>query len=90
MSVDDEVRVVWKTKCKWRDHEHVAKRQDVRPNGISVKENFSTLPLKPGDAIKIRFGNKWYHGEMLESWNPLPELINRAEKGIFFTMFTVC
>ena len=58
-------------------------RGENRPNGISVKENFSTLPLKPEDAIKIRFGNKWYHGEMLESWNPLPERIDRAEKGIF-------
>ena len=62
MSVNDDVRIVWKTKCKWRDHEDLAKRKDIRPKGLSVKHDFAKLPLQPGDPVKILFGKTWYDG----------------------------
>ena len=67
---NDEVKILWKTTCKWRDTEDLAKREDIRPKNMSSKQEFDTVPLKEGDAVKIRFKQKWYDGEILESWNP--------------------
>lgn len=36
---------------------------------MSWKENFEKVPLKPGDAVKIKFNKKWYDGEVMEGWN---------------------
>jgi sRNA-binding protein len=71
MSVNDEIKIMWKTACKWRDTEDFAKRKNIRPRNTNSKESFDTVPLKGGDAVKIRFGRKWYDAEVLESWSPV-------------------
>ena len=68
MSVNDDVKIVWKTKCKWRGHKDLAKRKGIRPKVISVKSDFAKHPLQTGDPVKILFGKKWYDGETHEKW----------------------
>ena len=65
MSINDELKVVWKTKCRWRDQGHLAKRKDLKPKGVNAKVDFAMLPLKPGDDVRIRFGKQWYDGDMV-------------------------
>ena len=67
--VNEEIKFIWKTNDKWRDHEDFAERKNIRPKNMSWKEDFEKVPLKPGDAVKIKFNKKWYDGEVMESWN---------------------
>ena len=47
MSVNDKVKVIWKTTCQWRDHAHWPKRPDIKLPGSGT----GTLdPLTRGDA----------------------------------------
>ena len=83
MFINDELKVVWKTKCRWRDQGHLAKRKDLKPKGVNAEVDFAMLPLKPGDDVRIRFGKQWYDGDMVEEWNPETEVKDKAKKGIF-------
>ena len=80
MSINDELKVVWKTKCRWRDQGHLAKRKDLKPKGVNAEVDFAMLPLKPGDDVRIRFGKQWYDGDMvvyiiLTNWSSFKDRI---------------
>ena len=47
-----EVKILWKTKCRLRDTEHLAKRKNIRPKNMSSKQEFDTVPLKQGGRSK--------------------------------------
>lgn len=36
------------------------------------------MPLKTGDAVKIKFGGGWYNAEVAENWEP------KGKKGMYF------
>ena len=46
----------------------------------------SVEPLKPGDAVKVKFGSRWYNAEVSEQWLP-----RQSKKGnyIFQLLFTL-
>lgn len=56
MSLNDKVKVIWKTNCQWRDRPHWPKRRDLKlnENDGNGKE---LSALKPGDAVKMKFGS---------------------------------
>ena len=64
-----EVKILWKTTCRLKNTEHLAKKK-IRPKNTSSNKNLIRFLSKKEDAVKIRFGQKWYDGEILESWNP--------------------
>ena len=68
MSVNDKVQVIWKTQCEWRDHPHWFKRKEIKLT--SDPAGRKDTPLNPGDAVKVKFGYKWYDAEVVESWQP--------------------
>lgn len=69
MSINDKVKVLWKTNCAWRDCPHYPKRKEIKfPHG--ELEDASSTPLKVGDLVKIKFGSRWYNAEVAESWEP--------------------
>lgn len=35
-----------------------------------VSEGKELLALKPGDAVKVKFGSRWYNAEVSEQWLP--------------------
>ena len=72
MSINDKVKVIWKTNCKWRDCEHLAKRKEIKPTNVSVgkDEELATLPIKVGDPIRVKFASRWYDAEAAETWEP--------------------
>lgn len=75
MSVNDKIKVLWKTSCEWRDKPHFPKRKDFQ---LREGESESVLlPLNPGDAAKIKFGSRWYNVEVAESWTP------KSRKGMY-------
>jgi len=65
MSLDDKVKVLWKTNCQWRDKPHWPKRKEIK-----LPQGDSTMPLKTGDHVKIKFGSRWYDAEVAEDWQP--------------------
>ena len=75
MSVNDKVEVIWKTSCQWRDRSHWPKRKDIKP---LEDDTGASVSLKPGDAVKVKFGLRWYDAEVKESWIP------RAKKGMYY------
>ena len=70
MSINDEMMVIWKTNCKWRDCEHIVKRKDIKALNVNTddKDKLMTLPLKSGDLVKVKFGSRWYDAEIVEDW----------------------
>ena len=77
MSVNDKVKIIWKTNCQWRDHAHWLKQHDIKlPDG----ETGTHDPLSPGDAIKVKFGSRWYDAEVAESWEP------KVKKNVYLTV----
>ena len=48
--VNEEIKIIWKTNDKWRDHEDFAERKNIRPKNMSWKEDFEKVPLKPGEC----------------------------------------
>jgi len=68
MSINDKIKVLWKTSCEWRDKPHFPKRRDFQLR--EGESEGSLLPLKLGDAAKIKFGSRWYNVEVAESWSP--------------------
>lgn len=69
MSVNDKVKVLWKTNCQWRDRPHWPKRKEIKFVQGELEETSST-PLKIGDFVKIKFGSHWYDAEVAENWEP--------------------
>ena len=54
MSVNDKVKVFWKTNCQWKDQLHWPKRKEIKlTNEDHVSEGKELLALKPGDAVKV-------------------------------------
>ena len=60
MSVNDRVKVLWKTDCQWRDHPHWPKRKEIKFAQGELEETSPSTPLKIGDLVKIKFGSRWY------------------------------
>lgn len=59
MSVNDRVQVIWKTNCQWKDWPHWPKRKEIKlVNEDVVNEGKELLALKPGDAVKVKFGSR--------------------------------
>lgn len=79
MSLNDKVKVLWKTKCTWRDHAHWPKRREIK----LLNQDDTLLPLKPGNAVKIKFGSRWYDAEVAEHWKP------KSKKGTHLYNYTV-
>ena len=77
MSVNDKIKVVWKTNCLWRNKPHWPKRKDIK---LQEGETQTPGPLKQGDAVKVKFGGKWYSAEMVQSWKP------KSKKGMHFSL----
>ena len=77
MSVNDKVKIIWKTKCQWRDHAHWPKRRDIK---LPDSETGTHDPLSPGDAIRVKFGSRWYDAKVAEIWEP------KAKKGVYLTV----
>lgn len=74
MSVNNKVNVIWKTTCQRRDHAHRLKRRDIKLPG---SETGTLDPLTRGNAVKVKFGSKWYNAEMAERWEP------KSKKGTY-------
>ena len=74
MSVNDKVKVIWKTNCQWKDRPHWPKRKEIKLVDAGTEENVYP-PLKSGDKVKVKFGSRWYNAEVVESWDP------KAKKG---------
>ena len=53
MSINDRIKVLWKTNCEWRDKHHFPKRRDFQLREGELEG--SLLPLNVGDAAKIKF-----------------------------------
>ena len=68
MSINERIKVLWKTSCEWRDKPHFPKRRDFQLREGELEG--SLLPLNVGDAAKIKFGSRWYNVEVAESWSP--------------------
>lgn len=67
MSINDKVKIIWKRNCQWNDKPHWPKRKDIKlPEG----ETETPMALNPGDAVKVKFGGRWYNAEVVESWKP--------------------
>ena len=80
MSVNDKVKVLWKTNCQWRDRPHWPKRKEIKVNSDDEGKELSSL--KPGDAVRVKFGSRWYNAEVCESWKP-----KQSKKGkIYLTL----
>ncbi|KAL9977900.1 hypothetical protein ACROYT_G015363 [Oculina patagonica] len=70
MSVNDKVKVLWKTKCHWRDRPHWPKRKEMKLAGDDAGEEKELSSLKPGDLVKVKFCSRWYDAEVCEPWEP--------------------
>ena len=57
MSINDKIKVLWKTSCEWRDKPHFPKRKEFQLR--DGESEGSLLPLNVGDAAKIKFGSRW-------------------------------
>ena len=78
MSVNDKVKVIWKTNCQWKDRPHWPKRKEIKLVDAENEENVYP-PLKSGDMVKVTFGSRWYNAEVVENWDP------KAKKGKYYT-----
>lgn len=67
MLLNDKVKVSWKTNCQWRDKPRWPKRKEIKLPQGEIGET-STMPLKTGDRVKIKFGSHWYDAEVAEDW----------------------
>ena len=76
MSLNDKVKVLWKTNCQWRDRPHWPKRKEIKLLHRDTDET-STVPLKIGDRVKVKFGSRRYNAEAAENWEP------KSKKGKF-------
>jgi len=47
MSVNDKVKIIWKTSCQWQDRAHWPKRKDIK---LRDGDTETSTPLKAGDA----------------------------------------
>lgn len=72
MSVNNKVKVLWKTNCHWRDGPHWPKRKEVLLNDDDVisKGKSELSSLKPGDAVRVKFCSQWYNAEVCKHWDP--------------------
>ena len=52
MSINDKIKVLWKTSCEWRDKLHFPKQRDFQLR--EGESEGSLLPLKLGDWAKIK------------------------------------
>ena len=63
MTQTEEIRIIRKTNCKWRDTNYIVDRNDARAIGKKELES-STSELKVKDAVKVKYGSHWYNDEM--------------------------
>lgn len=87
MSVNDKVKVIWKTNCQWKDRPHWPKRKEIKlTNEDLVGEGKELLALKPGYPVKVKFGSRWYNAEVSEQWLPRQ---SKKHNYIFQLLFTL-
>ena len=53
-----EIRIIWKTDCKWRDTDYFVHRHEIKPSDVE---------LKAGDRVKVKYGKRWYNAEVVET-----------------------
>ena len=68
MSVNDKVKVIWKTNCQWKDRPHFPKRKEIKLDDSYGEDKYASL--KNGDKVKVKFGSRWYNAEVVENWDP--------------------
>ena len=68
MSVNDKVKVIWKINCEWPDCPHFPKRKDIKHVDENKDHGKRWPSLEAGDALRIKFGTKWYDAEVVEKW----------------------
>lgn len=73
MSVNDKVKVLWKTNCQWRDRPHWPKRREI----YKSRDGDTFQALKKGEMVRIKFDRRWYDAEIAESWTP------KTKKGVY-------
>ena len=44
------------------------KRKEIKANSDDDGKELSSL--KPGDAVRVKFGSRWYDAEVCEGWEP--------------------
>ena len=71
MASSDEIEVLWKTKCEWHDTPHTFKRKEIKPKDMKLApKEAQTVSLHKGQAVRVKFGHKWWDAEMTEDWEP--------------------
>lgn len=68
MSVNDTVEILWKTNCEWHDHPHWPKHKDLKLADESHGNGKRWPKLSKGDAVKVKFGSRWYNAEVVQDW----------------------
>ena len=72
MSMNDKVKIVWKTSCQWKNRPHWPKRKDIKlPEG----ETQTPVPLKPGDAVKVKEARNSFHFLQTSFTNSFPNTV---------------
>jgi hypothetical protein len=56
MEQSEDIRIIWKTQCKWRDTDYYVKQEDVWPIGSCKNKSIK------GDAV----WHAWYNTEIVE------------------------
>ena len=59
MLKNGEIKIIWKTKCKWRDTDYIVERKDVKPNSVSSNDDWRTVQLRKNDQVKVKYGTRW-------------------------------
>lgn len=68
-TTSDCIGIIWKTTCKRRDTDYFVKRKDVKPVNLANNDDWTTVPLKEGDAVKVKYASRWYNPEIVEFVN---------------------
>lgn len=91
MLLNDKVKVSWKTNCQWRDKPRWPKRKEIKLPQGEIGET-STMPLKTGDRVKIKFGSHWYHAEVAEDWQAKSKKVSNNVGSVLdlFDLFEPC
>jgi len=62
MSVNDKVKVIWKTNCQWKDHPHWPKRKEIKLVDAENVENVSP----PLNDVQFNEANKVFKAQCVQ------------------------
>ena len=68
MSVNNKVKVLWKTNCQWRDRPHWPKRKEIKANSADNGKELSSL--KPGNAVRVNLAHDFTIPKCVRAGNP--------------------